>query len=44
MFDVVNPQSYDNIPNWKQNIDAENNPDKIPPCVLLANKVCRMKN
>jgi hypothetical protein len=40
MFDVTDPLSYDNVPNWKGNVDAENNRDKQPPCILLANKVC----
>ncbi len=43
MFDVTNPESYDHAPNWKDNIDRENNQNPLPPCILLANKVCRMK-
>lgn len=38
MFDVTNPESYDNVVGWKKNIDAENRLHDLP-CVLLASKV-----
>lgn len=40
MFDVTNPESYDNVVGWKENIDSVHPPNHNPPSILLANKVC----
>jgi hypothetical protein len=43
MFDVTAPETYDNVVGWKNNVDDENKGNPIP-CILLANKVCLIKN
>lgn len=40
MFDVTNPESYDNVVGWKSDIDTVHPPNHIPPCIVVANKVC----
>ena len=40
MFDVTNPESYDNVVGWKSDIDTVYPSNQIPPCIVVANKVC----
>ena len=38
MFDVTQPETYDDVLSWKMDFSAENTSNQLP-CILLANKV-----
>ena len=39
MFDVTQPETYDNALSWKNDFSAESTSVQLPS-ILLANKVC----